>query len=440
MSEGPARSRVLVLGGGVAGIAAAFAAADRGHAVTLLESRRWLGGRAFSSPDPATGWLLDNGPHVMLGCYRELRALLRRIGTEGDLAAAPRLALAYRTARGDAVRLQLAGLPVPLAMPWALLRLPIPLGARLRALWGMGSVLLGAPATWTLADWLRHRGQRGGPDAFLWLPLCRAIMNVEPDAASARDFLRTLREAFLGSAAAAAIWVPKRPWRELLGEPAARALAAAGVEVRTGARVVAIECEGVGGGSRVARLGLGDGTAIALGDGDRVVSALPWFALRALLPDLTPAFGELHSSPIVSVYAESASGRPSLPDDGPVTALVDGDPFHFVVRTPGGDVRRFALLSGGGRSFDGQAVDVIAARARAQLARHYPGFDVDGLVMRVRKEHHATFVATPGSAAQRPAPGQPLANGPRNLLVCGDWTATGLPATLEGAVRSGRLP
>ncbi|MBL8733114.1 MAG: FAD-dependent oxidoreductase [Planctomycetes bacterium] len=432
MSEAPAGRRVFVLGGGIAGIGAALRCADRGDAVTLLESRGWLGGRAFSSPDPVTGWMLDNGPHVMLGCYRELRALLRRLGSEAGFARAPTLALAYRTAHGRAVRLRLGGLPVPLTMPWALLRLPLPFAARLRALFGMGTVLFGAKATWTLADWQRRRGQRGEPDAFLWRPLCRAIMNVEPDAASARDFLHTLREAFLGSAAAAAIWAPMRPWQQLIGEPAARVLPAAGVVVRTGARVAALEREA----DRVVALQLADGERLALGAADRVVSALPWSALRALLPDATPAFGELRSAPIVSVFAESPSGAPTLPDDGPVTALVDGDPFHFVIRTPGGDARRFALLSGGGRSFDGQPVEVIAARARQQLARHYPGFAVDGLVLRVRKEQHATFVAAPGHERQRPAPGQPLPSGPRNLLVCGDWTATGLPATLESAARS----
>lgn len=248
----------------------------------------------------------------MLGCYRELRALLRRLGSEAGFDRAPTLALAYRTARGRAVRLRLGGLPVPLTMPWALLRLPLPFAARLRALFGMGAVLLGAKATWTLADWQRRRGQRGEPDAFLWRPLCRAIMNVEPDAASARDFLHTLREAFLGSAAAAAIWAPMRPWQQLIGEPAARVLPAAGVVVRTGARVAALVREA----DRVVALQLADGERLALGGADRVVSALPWAALRALLPDATPAFGELRSAPIVSVFAESRAARRRCPTTG----------------------------------------------------------------------------------------------------------------------------
>lgn len=424
--------RAFVLGGGVAGIAAAFGLRDRGLPVTLLESRRWLGGRAFSSPDPVTGWQLDNGPHVMLGCYRAMRALLRRLGTEDLFQQDRRLVMTSRDTHGTVARLALSGLPVPLAMPLALLALPLPLGARARALRGMAASLLGAPRDWSLAEWFRRRGQQGAPDAWLWRPLCRAIMNVEPELASAADFLATLREAFAGRASSAAFWLPRRPWNECVGDPALRVLRAEGVDVRCGARVAGLVCRG----DRVTAIPLVDGEPVALGPEDLVVSALPWFALRELLPTAIPFAADVASSPIVSAYFETAADSAPLPDDGPVVALVDGDPFHFVLRTPGTDARRFALLSGGGRVFDGMAVDAIADLARTQLPRHYRGWQSGrSAVVRVRKEQHATFVAAPGGTAWRPPPGH-LAGAPVNLAVCGDWTDTGLPATLEGAARS----
>ncbi|MEO6594744.1 MAG: FAD-dependent oxidoreductase, partial [Planctomycetota bacterium] len=209
----------FVLGGGIAGIAAALGLRDRGLEVTLLESRAWLGGRAFSSLDRTVGRRLDNGPHVMLGCYREMRALLARLGTESHFEQGRCLAMAYRRVGGKLERLQLSRLPVPLSMPFALLRLGLPLGARCRALRGLVSVLRGAPPHWSLHEWLQRRGQIGEPDAFLWRPLCRAIMNAEPDEVAAADFVATLREAFLGSAAAAAFWLPRHSWSEVLGEP-----------------------------------------------------------------------------------------------------------------------------------------------------------------------------------------------------------------------------
>jgi hypothetical protein len=145
-----------------------------------------------------------------------------------------------------------------------------------------------------------------------------------------------------------------------------------------------------------------------------------------------PRARELQAAPIVTAYVTTAQ---PLPDDGPVTALVDGAPFHFVLRRPGDDSRHVALLSGGDRSFDGQPVATIAERALAQLSRWYPAASFAGAEVVVRKENLATFVPACGTAALRPAPGK-LPAGPSNLRVCGDWTATGFPATLEGACRS----
>jgi len=431
---GPTQGRrAIVLGAGVAGLAAAFGLAEAGCRVLLLESRAWCGGRAFSFVDRASGRRLDNGPHALLGCYRGMRELLRRLGTDQLFAADRALRLAYRGPDGAATALALARLPVPLAMPFGLLALRLPLGARLRALWGMAAVLGPAPAAWSLDDWLGARGQRGAPDDYFWRPLCRAIMNVEPAACAAADFLATLREAFLGRASAAAFLLPLRPWGEILADPAPAALRRAGVELRTGARVAAIERAARG---AVVGVGLSGGERIEVGERDLVVSALPWFALRGLVPDLAGGFGALRASPIVTVHFALADGGPLLPDDGPVTALAGGDPFHFVLRTPGGDPRQFALLSGGNRSFDGLRTDAIEGLARAQLARWFPGFPAAApALVRVAKEALATFVAAPGSRALRPRPG-PLPGGPPNLLVCGDWTDTGLPATLEGACRS----
>lgn len=425
-----AAGRVLVLGGGVAGLTAAFGLAERGHSVELYESRQTCGGRAFSSDDKGAGRRLDNGHHVMLGCYRAMRALLRRLGTEDGFQRDRSLTMAYRFGADRRASLRLSRLPVPLAMPWALMRLGIGFGARVRAFRGMASVLFGARKEWTFADWLQRRGQLGEPDDVMWRPLCRAVMNVEPEEAGAADFLATLREAFLGRASSAAFWLPLKPWSELLGDPAPQALAAAGVALRTGARVTGLRVAD----DRVRSVLFGD-EVVDLGADDVVVSAMPWFALQRVLrgqPQLGAQFAEMRSAPIVTAYFTTDAGGP--PDEGPVVALVGGAPFHFLLRTPGDPVGQFALLSGGDRSFDGKSVDEIRAIARAHVERFY-GTDVSRAQISIRKEQHATFVAAPGADAMRPTPGR-LPGGPHNLMVCGDWTATGLPATLEGAARS----
>ena len=111
MSAAPPEA--VVVGGGVAGLVAAFGLADRGYRVTLLESRQRCGGRAFSTPDRVFDRALDNGFHVMLGCYRATRALCRRLGTEGGFQQDRTLQMRYRFVGGRATSLSLSRLPVP---------------------------------------------------------------------------------------------------------------------------------------------------------------------------------------------------------------------------------------------------------------------------------------------------------------------------------------
>ncbi|GDY03509.1 hypothetical protein LBMAG49_28380 [Planctomycetota bacterium] len=421
--------RAIVLGGGVAGIAAALGLRDLGLQVTLLESHGWLGGRTFSFVDRHSARRLDNGPHVMLGCYRAMRTLLRRLGTEPYFAAAQSLTVAYRTNQGQRARLALGRLPVPLSMPFALWKMPWPLRQRLAALRGLGALLRPANSEWTLAHWLQQHGQIGAPAEWLWQPLCRAIMNVEPHEASALVFQATMREAFFGSAATGAFWIPQRPWGEIVGEAAVRVLADAGIDVQLHARVSGLTVAG----QRITALDLGSGRRLDIGADTEVVSALPWHALAPLLGG-SPPFAQLASAPLVSAYFAIDDAQ-APPDEGLLTALVAGEPFHFLYRTPGARRGEFALLAGGCRQLDGCKVAEIEAQARTQMARHYPEIELRSASVRISKEARATIVAAPGAAAMRPAPGR-LAFGPRNLRVCGDWTAVGLPSTLEGAARS----
>ncbi len=427
--------RAFVLGGGVAGITAALRLARAGRRVTLFEAHRGLGGRAFSVPDARLGGERDNGPHVLLGCYDEFRALLCELGTERAFLRARSLAIAYADARGRRSQLCLSRLPVPLAMPWALLSVrTMTVGERARALLGLLGVLVGARARDSLADWLRRWRQGGGPQAHLWEPLCLAVMNAEPAAVSARLFLATLRRAFAGSAARGAIWIPEAGWSAIVGRPAARTLALAGVDVACGARVRTLRCAA----GRVTAIE-GDGFAPqALADADVVVSALPWHRLAACLPADDPiaaVAARFEGRPIVTVYF-ALDEDPPLPD-APLVALVGGDPFHFLVRRKSDPKRRFALLAGGTQAIDALPAPALVEAACAQLARHFPGVRAAPAQARASKEARATLLASPTTQPLRPACGRhPTLE---NLLLAGDWCATGLPSTLEGAAWSGRV-
>ncbi|MFO1054277.1 MAG: hydroxysqualene dehydroxylase HpnE [Planctomycetota bacterium] len=423
--------RAIVLGGGVAGITAAFTLRDRGYAVELIEAHRHLGGRAFTLPQRDGEPAIDNGPHVILGCYDEFRGLLRRIGSESHFRRASRLELGYRDASGRSCRLRLLPGPVPLTFPLALLGLRgLSFGERLRALRGLIASLRIPKDGCTFAAWLARKGQDGAPRRYLWDPMCRSIMNAEAEEIDAALMLSTLEAAFGGSGARAAIWIPSAPWSAIVGEPALARLCEEGVTVQLGARLQSLAIDD----HAVRAITFADGSLRSVAADELVVSALPWQVLRGLAPSVGVA-PALCGKPMVSVafFGDRDRGHPR----DALIALVDGEPFHFFCRRDGDPPGHFALLSGGARGLEGLSAQEVIAGARAQLRRHFPNADTpDDLPARITKESQATLLPRAGEGALRPRPGPHATI--RNLVLCGDWTATGLPSTLEGAARSGR--
>ena len=424
--------RAIVVGGGVAGLSAAFGLLDRGFAVELIEAHGWLGGRAFTLPDRGAVTGCDNGPHVMIGGYARTRALLRRLGTEQHFLRGRSLALAVRDAAGRASRLALPPGPTRIGFGFGLARFGgLAPRERLRAVRGLCALLRRPGATASVEDWIVRHRQQGAPRDYLWDPMCRALMNAEASRVDAGLFVATLHRAFGGAGRDAALWLPTRPWGELIGEPAETKLRAAGARLTKGLAMERILVED----GRAVAVAFRGGSIRRLLPGEQIVAAVPWHALARALPGLDLPFARLVGSPIVSVYF-AVTSEADLPQDA-LIALAGGSPFHFFARRPGSPT--FALLSGGHSDLRAESAEGTIALARAQLARHFPELAelARRAPARLVKEARATFVAAPGTAALRPAPG-PLPQ-VRGLSVCGDWTATGLPATLEGAAESGLL-
>jgi squalene-associated FAD-dependent desaturase len=425
------RGRAVVIGGGVAGMCAAFALRDGGWRVTLCESRGWLGGRAFTLPRRESEPAVDNGPHVILGCYDAFRRLLRRIGTEDRFAVSKSLSLAYAEPDGRTSVLQLRRGPVPLTFPLGLLGIrALPFRERMRALRGLIASARIPRAAMSFADWLQRHHQAGAPRAWLWDPMCRAIVNAEAEEVDAALMLGTLRQAFGGSGARAAIWIPTVPWREILDVPALAALRAAEVEVLLHRRVRAIRL----GADRATAIEFHGEERIELRESDRVVLAVPWHVASTWVPSLQSA-GNIASKPMVTVAFHGTLAADAAVPRAALLAFVGGDPFHFWFRRPSDPLGHFALISGGARGLEDCSVDAILDLARRQLARYFPTADFRALHGRVTREDRATLLPSPGSDVHRPKPGR--VPGFTNLAVVGDWTATALPSTLEGAARSG---
>ena len=403
------------MGGGLAGLAAALDLVDTGHEITLLEARPTLGGavqtlpRREGDPEPPP----DNGQHIALGCFSEYLRFLERIGSVGDVRRL-RLSLSVIGEDGSVGAIG----PGPLA----LLRYPhLSLSERVavaRVGRRLGKLSPPEHDDVTFAELLRELGQSQSTIDRFWDVFVRPALNLRSDEASAALGIFTVQTALLGERDASDLVLPVAPLGDMHGEAAGRTLSTAGATVRTGARVAALE----------------EGAAV-VGDegrvqGDAFVVAVPPSESAQLLGEPEPSLGE---SPIVSVHL--LFDRVVLAH---TLAALLGSPAHWVFdrgRLTGNEPasgQYLTVVSSGvpdllelrGR----ELVEVIANELTARLG------PAELLWSRVSREPAATFAGRPGTAALRPG----ARTSRPNVFRAGAWTGTGWPATMEGAVRSGR--
>ena len=447
MPEG-AKVKIVVIGGGFAGLAAAIALQERRHEVLLLERRGVLGGRATSFPDALSGEHVDNGTHLMVGAYAETLDLVRRAGAGDCLLEQPDLRLDYRDERGY-TSLDCPPLPAPLHLLFGLLSLRVPWSVRLQAVRLGLAVRFGrSPTGLTLAEYLARCGQ--GPQArqLLWDGLATAILNETPEQAAAVLFHRVYREAFLTSHRASRLVFLRCGWGQLC-ERLGRYFEGRGGRLHRRARVLGLEVEAgralavrwLQGAESRAGIQAGERALERRCEADAVVAAVPWHALPELLPEewrgQAPFEGlpRLGTSPIVSV--ELWLDRPVV--DRLMVGLRESemewvfDKGRLFGRA-GAPQHLSFIVSAARRSAPRRNAELVAS-AEASLRRFFPAM-AGARVLRshVLREPAATFACTPQNESLRPPVRSPIAG----LWLAGDWTDTGLPATIEGAVRSGR--
>jgi squalene-associated FAD-dependent desaturase len=426
---------VAVVGGGFAGLAAAVRLARGGARVTLLERRPFLGGRAYSFTDPATGEVVDNGPHALMGAYTEALDFLAEIGASEKLQAQPRLRVALAHPVLGMGEVAAPAVPGPLQAPLALLRyrLLAPVDrARLFAgalrLAGRRCDLSGR----TVAQALAQVGQSPAACERFWHPLAIATLNEAPELAAAAPFAAVLRRAFFAGARAARFALATVPLSELYTTDARRAVEAAGGTVVTGATVAAVTLHD----GRADAVLLRDGRRVAA---DAFVLALPCSALLRVLPptlsEAAPfrALGAVGTSPIVSVHVWL--DRPVGWGASFLGLLAARAQWLFDCGPSREGGHRVASVTSGARFWDDTGDDAIAGEVLAAVRAVLPAVRearcTRSLVVR---ERHATISLTPAADAVRPRVDTPLPN----LFLAGDWVQTGLPATIEGAVQAGR--
>jgi squalene-associated FAD-dependent desaturase len=425
------RRRVVVCGGGLAGLAAACEATLLGADVTLVERRPFLGGKAFSFTDEDTGVEVDNGQHVYLGCCTAYRDFLRLIGSLDLTTLQPLLDAPVRDRAGRSGALRASRLPAPLHLGPSFLGYPLlsreeKLQAT-RALASLGALTPGRRAELdevTFAEYLLAHGQSPGAIERFWDLIVLPTCNDRSDRVSAALAAFVFQEGFFRTRAGSAIGWSRVGLTRLVDPPARRWLEAHGATVRSGVGVGAVA-----------------GGAVDLTDGDRlaadaVILALPPDRAREACPAALPRDPGLGVSPIVNVHLWF--DRPVL--DGLITAVVDSPAQWVFNRTAmaglGGPGQHLAVSISGARDEVTRKKRVLIEEITAEVRRLFPAA-ADAEVTRALcvKEREATFAAAPGQAARRPGTATP-ADG---VYLAGAWTDTGWPATMEGAVRSGML-
>lgn len=440
--------KIAVVGGGFAGFAAAVALRERRHDVVLIERRGVLGGRATSSRDTVTGEDVDNGTHLMVGAYRAALDLVRRCGASDLIEAQDNLRLEWIDERG-LTALDCPPLKAPLHLLAGLVGLRVPLAVKLQAIRMGLSVKLGRrPEGLTLAEYFARCGQGAAARRLLWDPLALAILNEPPESAAAVLFHRVYQEAFLRSHEASRLVFLRRGWGVLFERVRAYFESRGGV-VRRGTRAECLLLDqgrvaGVRCAARPAEreaLAAGVPAASLVERADAVVSAVPPHALLPLLPpewrERPPfdALSRFRGAPIVSV--ELWLDRVVV--ERVMLGLRDSE-LEWVFDKgrlfgrPGAPQHLAFIVSAAYRSAAKPNAELVAA-AEAVLRRYFPAMS-GATVQRalVLRDPLATFASSPELELLRPGARTPI----EGLFLAGDWTDTGLPATIEGAVRSGQ--
>lgn len=411
-------------------MAAASKLAEAGWEVEVLETRASIGGRCHSLPaDPKRFPLpCDNGPHLFLGCYREARAFLSRIEAQDPFQWVDPLALRWRLPGGREVGLKCASLPAPLHLLFGLLTSDaFSLGEKIRLARGLRRLKKGGVSPdLTVEDFLRETGQGPGAVERFWGPLARAVLNVPRKEGMAASLTEVVRRAFFGSREDSALGIPAKPLTDLAATAFSRFIS------QNGGRV----CFGEG----AARLSpSGSGVEVVTAKGrvlkvDAVVVAVPPRAARKLFPDRRE-WENLGESAILSV--DLRLNRPLF--SGHLRGL-SGATFEWVFHRdenwglPEGTHAYTCVWSAAGAEEARLPAKALVERALAEIRSRFPeAGEVQLLASRVGREPSATFRWNKDTAGLRPS----LKTGMRGVFLAGDWTDTGLPATLEGAAQSG---
>lgn len=435
------RPRVVVVGGGLAGLSAALALAENGCAVELFEAKRNLGGRAGSFVDKATGEAIDHCQHVAMGCCTNYLDFCRRVGAFSSLRRVRTLHFIgpggercdFRPPRW---------LPAPMHLAAALRRLRfLSFAERMSISRAIGQLVKSrdVAANMTVGQWLRQNEQTAKQIEQFWSIVLVSALGEEIERASLAAARKVFVDGFLSARSAYEVYLPTVPLATIYDEFVARRLGELGVVVHRDAAVERL----VGTAASVESLALRDGSRLQF---DSYVVAVPWRAVGRLLGGTLaaslPKLAKLNQMPAAPISAVHLwFDRAIMPLDhavlvGRLSQWIfgrgDEEPHGRAIATG----HHYQVVISASRSLAGRSQEEIIATVLGELDAVFPAARGATLLRgRVVTDRDAVFTPTAEWKSLRPSQTTPVAN----LFLCGDWTATGWPATMESAVRSGRL-
>ena len=444
-------SRIVIVGGGLAGLAAAVALTARGFPCTIIESRPRLGGRASSFHDPTTNTDIDNCQHVTLGCCTNFRHFCQTTGIAEFFRREPALYFVGPTGKVD--RFAAGSLPAPLHLTGAFAGLSY---LSWKDKYSLATALktLARPVSErdeaeSFAKWLTRHGQSQTVIERFWFVVLVSALSESLERISVRHARKVFVDAFLANREGWYVDIPTVPLEELYGGRLSDWLTSRGTTIRLQASAEKVELET----DRVTGVRLGSNEVVA---GDEFVVALPFFRVLSVLPESLAASADLQGikslepAPISSihlwfdrpitdlphavlvdrlcqwVFNRSAIGTAKLrqsSNQNPENARLDNAYYYQIVISAS-------------HSLEGCSKDEIQKQVLKELTDVWP-IVAEAKILHSRHvtEHRAVFAPVPGVDKLRPVQQSPVAN----LQLAGDWTRTGWPATMEGAVRSGYL-
>jgi squalene-associated FAD-dependent desaturase len=414
--------KCVVIGSGLAGLTSAAYLSYNGFQVEILEASPKPGGRAYSFKDTETGSIIDNGQHIMMGCYKETLKFFKLIGAQENLIYQDRIKVNFVKENFNLVPLHASSLPYPLNLLSALLNYKaLTFSDRLLLLKffiKLPFTSLNSIKDLTVYDWLIRENQNENIRKALWEILAVGALNTNIKKASAASFAIILREIFFRGNKAATIILPKYGLSETYCSNALKFIEKHSGKINFSEQVTGLKTSN----GKVTEI---ETTNKRITDFDFVISAVPLYALEKIFPEYKPGI-ELEYSSILSIHIWLKENK--LADD--FYGLINS-PVHWIFNHQD----HLTLVISDADDLIDKSKEEIYEMAAGELEKYIKIGRNKITSYKIIKEKRATFVPSKLLFNNRPK----QATDYKNFFIAGDWVDTGLPSTIESAVKSGKI-